>query len=74
MPIVVDPSHATFWRPWVSSMSLASAAAGADGMLEVHKDPDNAAVDPLQPIDYFDFNNLMKSMDLVAKSIGRSIL
>ena len=43
-------------------------------MLEVHKDPDNAAVDPLQPIDYFDFNNLMKSMDLVAKSIGRSIL
>ena len=75
LPIVVDPSHATFWRPWVSSMSLASVAAGADGiMLEVHKDPDNAAVDPLQPIDYFDFNNLMKSMDLVAKSIGRSIL
>ncbi len=74
LPIVVDPSHATFWRPWVSSMSLASVAAGADGiMLEVHKDPDNAAVDPLQPIDYFDFNKLMKSMDLVAKSIGRSI-
>ena len=46
LPIVVDPSHATFWRPWVSSMSLASVAAGADGiMLEVHKDPDNAAVD-----------------------------
>lgn len=75
LPIIVDPSHATFWRPWVSSMSLASVAAGADGiMLEVHKDPKNAAVDPLQPIDYDDFNNLMKSMDLVAKSLGRSIL
>ena len=39
LPIVVDPSHATFWRPWVEPMSLAAVAAGADGiMLEVHPD------------------------------------
>ncbi len=30
LPIVVDPSHATFWAPWVTPMALASVAAGAD--------------------------------------------
>jgi len=76
LPIVSDPSHATFWRPWVQSMSLASVAAGADGiMLEVHPDPENSAVDPLQPIDYKDFKNLMKKMHSVAKaSHNRKIL
>ena len=67
LPIVVDPSHATFWRPWVSSMALASIASGADGiMLEVHPDPKNAAVDPLQPIDFDEFDKLVKKMNLVA--------
>jgi 3-deoxy-7-phosphoheptulonate synthase len=75
LPIVTDPSHATFWRPWVKSMSLASIAAGADGvMLEVHPDPDNAAVDPLQPINYDAFQSLMLDMSRVAQSIGRVVL
>lgn len=75
LPVVTDPSHATFWRPWIKSMSLASIAAGADGvMLEVHPDPDNAAVDPLQPISYDEFQSLMLDMSRVAKSIGRVIL
>jgi 3-deoxy-7-phosphoheptulonate synthase len=74
LPIVTDPSHATFWNPWVKSMSLASVAAGADGvMLEVHPDPKNAAVDPLQPLNFNDFDDTIKSMDLVAKSIGRTV-
>jgi 3-deoxy-7-phosphoheptulonate synthase len=69
LPIVSDPSHATFWRPWVKPMALASVASGADGiMLEVHPDPDNAAVDPLQPINYADFHQLMGNMDAVAKA------
>ena len=76
LPIVVDPSHATFWRQWVNSMSLASVASGADGiMLEVHPDPENSAVDPLQPIDYNEFKYLMKKMHSVAKaSHNRKIL
>jgi len=74
LPVVVDPSHATFWRPWVEPMSLASIAAGADGiMLEVHPDPSNAAVDPLQPIDYNDLENLIKKMELVSHACGRRI-
>ena len=60
LPIAVDPSHATFWRPWVQPMALASIAAGCDSvMLEVHPDPENSAVDPLQPIDFNAFGNLM---------------
>jgi len=75
LPIVVDPSHATFWRPWVRSMALAGVASGADGiMLEVHPDPPNAAVDPLQPIDFKEFEKLCKSMDDVAKALGRNVL
>jgi len=76
LPIVTDPSHATFWRPWVKPMALASVASGADGiMLEVHPDPDNAAVDPLQPINYEAFDDLIHNMDKVAKaSYDRYIL
>ena len=75
LPIVVDPSHATFWRPWVKSMALAGIASGADGiMLEVHPDPPNAAVDPLQPIDFKEFEKLCKSMNDVAKALGRNVL
>jgi 3-deoxy-7-phosphoheptulonate synthase len=75
LPIAIDPSHATFWRPWVSPMALAGIAAGADGvMLEVHPDPSNAAVDPLQSIDYKEFNNLMHSMQNVANAIKRNVL
>ena len=74
LPIVVDPSHATFWRPWVEPMALAGIAAGADGvMIEVHPDPENAAVDPLQPINFADYDDLMKKMDRVAQAVDRNI-
>lgn len=75
LPVFTDPSHATFWRDWVAPMSLASIASGCDGvMLEVHPDPENSAVDPLQPIDYESYRQLMESMDKVAKAIGRKVL
>ena len=75
LPIAVDPSHATFWRPWVSPMSLSSIAAGADSiMLEVHPDPENSAVDPLQPIDFSSFSDLMLNMDKVARVLGKQVL
>ena len=74
LPVVVDPSHATFWRPWVAPMALAGIAAGADGvMLEVHPDPANAAVDPLQPIDFAAFDSLMQRMRAVAQAVGRRV-
>lgn len=75
LPVVVDPSHATFWRPWVEPMALAAIAAGADGvMIEVHPDPPNAAVDPLQAVSFREFENMMRRMDAVAKAISRRVL
>jgi 3-deoxy-7-phosphoheptulonate synthase len=74
LPVMTDPSHATFWRHWVKPMSLASIGAGADGvMLEVHPDPDNAAVDPLQAIDFAAFDALMKDMERVARAVDRTV-
>jgi 3-deoxy-7-phosphoheptulonate synthase len=74
LPIVTDPSHATFWRQWVPSMTLASIAAGADAiMLEVHPDPVNAAVDPLQPIGFEPFADLVEQMELVARAVDRTV-
>ncbi len=73
LPIAVDPSHATFWRSWVAPMTLASVASGADGiMLEVHPDPTNSAVDPLQPIDYQEFSNLIKNINSLKKTLYKN--
>jgi len=74
LPVVVDPSHGTFWRPWVAPMALAAVAAGANGvMLEVHPDPANAAVDPLQAINYAEFSSLMERLGLVARAVGKRV-
>ena len=63
LPIITDPSHATFWASWVAPMCFASVASGADGvMIEVHPDPKNAATDPLQPIGFEEFSDIMKKM------------
>ena len=75
LPIISDPSHATFWAPWVESMTLASIAAGADGLLiEVHPDPKNAAVDPLQPLNFNQFKKLVNKSKKIANSISRKIV
>ena len=48
---IVDPSHAAGRRDWVQPMSLAAAAAGADGIIvEVHNEPDEAICDGPQAI------------------------
>ncbi len=74
LPIVVDPSHATFCRSWVESMSLASVASGADGiMLEVHPRPSQAAVDPLQSINYKKFKEIFIKMQKIAKVVKRIV-
>ncbi len=68
LPIVTDPSHACFWRPWVPSLAKASVAIGANGlMLEVHPDPSNAAVDPLQAISFSEFEILMNQLKRIGE-------
>lgn len=73
-PIISDPSHASFWAPWVPSLTFASIAAGCDGLIiEIHKNPKKSAVDPLQPLDFREFKNLLKISRAVARSIKRKI-
>lgn len=65
LPVVVDPSHATGIRYLVKPMSIASLAAGADGiMVEVHPDPINALSDGMQSLHFNEFEDLMNSINL----------
>jgi 3-deoxy-7-phosphoheptulonate synthase len=74
IPVMADPSHATFKRSYVAPMSRAAIAAGADGLLiEVHPNPEKAWVDPLQSLNFKDFAKLMKEIDGIAKVIGRTL-
>ena len=51
LPVIVDPSHAAGRRELVEPLSLAAAAAGADGvMVEIHPRPDEALCDGPQSL------------------------
>jgi 3-deoxy-7-phosphoheptulonate synthase len=51
LPVIVDPSHAAGRRELVGPLSLAAAAAGADGLLvEVHPRPEEAICDGPQAL------------------------
>ena len=74
VPVIADPSHATFKRLYVPAISRACIAAGADGLLiEVHPDPENAWVDPLQTINFETFAKTMKEIEAIGKVLGRKI-
>lgn len=66
LPVIVDPSHGTGIRSLVLPMTLASLAAGADGvMIEVHPNPDCALSDGEQSLDFKGFSRLMKKLKKV---------
>ena len=74
LPVIVDPSHAAGnWR-LIESLSLASIAAGADGlMIEVHPDPKNALCDGEQSLKPDRFKNLLEKLKVIAGFMGREI-
>jgi 3-deoxy-7-phosphoheptulonate synthase len=74
LPVWVDPSHASgHWR-WVNPLSRAAVAIGADGLIiEVHIDPENALSDGAQSLQPEKFLHLMKDIQKVAESIGRTV-
>ena len=62
-PIISDPSHASFWAPWVPSLAYASVAAGVDGLIiETHPNPSKSKVDPLQPLNFNTFKKVFKNI------------
>ena len=63
LPIIADPSHGTGkWR-MIKPMSLASIAAGADGLIiEVHPSPARALSDGPQSLTPENYHDLMESV------------
>ncbi|MBC8288581.1 MAG: 3-deoxy-7-phosphoheptulonate synthase [Nitrospinae bacterium] len=74
LPIIVDPSHATGHWDMVESMSRASIAAGADGLIiEVHPDPVKAFSDGPQSLKPAKFVSLMENLRPFAELMGRTL-
>ena len=61
LPVIVDPSHAAGRVDLVPSLSYASVAAGADGLLvEVHHDPKHALCDGRQSLTPDEFTEMSR--------------
>ena len=74
LPVFADPSHGTGYWQYVTSMSLAAIAAGADGLaIEVHNNPEAAVSDGGQSLKPENFDLLMKKAAPVAEAVGRNI-
>jgi 3-deoxy-7-phosphoheptulonate synthase len=73
LPVIVDPSHAPGRRALVEPLSLAAAAAGADGIIvEVHPDPDHAICDGPQQLRTEDFAQYAQKVEAAASVAGKT--
>ena len=74
LPIIIDPSHAAGDYKLIEALSLASIAAGADGLIiEVHDDPCNAWSDGSQSLKPKRYAQLVEKGKQIAKVIGREM-
>jgi len=74
LPVIVDPSHGTGKWWLVPPMSRAAIAVGADGLLiEVHHSPAEALSDGEQSLTPENYYKLVKEVQEVALSVGRSL-
>jgi 3-deoxy-7-phosphoheptulonate synthase len=74
LPIIVDPSHAAGRRDLVLPLSLAAAAAGADGIIvEVHPDPDHAICDGPQQLYAHQFTEYAEQVERATALAGKSL-
>lgn len=67
LPVIVDPSHGTGRRELVSVMSVASIAAGADGLiLESHICPEKSISDAKQTISMDEVKNIIRKINKIS--------
>jgi len=72
LPVVIDPSHAAGRRDWVLPMSLAAAAAGADGIIvEIHPEPEQAICDGPQALRTEGFADYVRQLEAAAQLAGK---
>ena len=73
LPVVVEPSHAAGRRDLVEPLSLAAAAAGADGIIvEVHPNPDEAICDGPQALRADSFAEYAAQVERSAAIAGKA--
>jgi len=71
LPVIVDPSHAAGRRDLVLPLSLAAAAAGADGIIvEVHPQPEEAICDGPQQLVADEFAEYVERVQAAAALAG----
>lgn len=74
-PVISDPSHASFWAPWVPPLVYASISANCDGLIiEVHPRPSESKVDPLQPLNYKKFSEVLDVSKKISKIFNKKII
>jgi 3-deoxy-7-phosphoheptulonate synthase len=74
LPVIVDPSHAAGRRDLVLPLSLAAAAAGADGIIvEVHPNPDEALCDGPQALVADEFAGYAAAVERAAALAGKAL-
>ncbi len=70
LPIIMDPSHAAGKSELVEPLSIASAAAGCDGLIiEVHNDPAHALCDGPQSLKPEAFDHLAQKLFKVHETV-----
>jgi 3-deoxy-7-phosphoheptulonate synthase len=74
LPVIVDPSHAAGRRELVLPLSLAAAAAGADGIIvETHPNPEEAVCDGPQALRADGFAEYVGAVERVAALAGKAL-
>jgi len=74
LPVIVDPSHAAGRRDLVEPLSLAAAAAGADGIIvEVHPQPEEAICDGPQQLRGSEFADYAQRVEQAAAIAGKTL-
>ncbi|MBE6830635.1 MAG: 3-deoxy-7-phosphoheptulonate synthase, partial [Ruminococcaceae bacterium] len=74
LPIIIDPSHAAGKSKYITSLSLAGIAAGADGLIiEVHPNPKVAMSDAAQQLTPEAYATLFQKVGALAQVIGREM-
>ena len=73
LPVIVDPSHAAGRRSLVTPLSLAAAAAGADGIIvETHPAPEEAVCDGPQQLVADEFAAYAAKVEAAAGIAGKT--
>src|SRR5262249_14082188 len=74
LPVIVDPSHAAGRRELVQPLSLAAAAAGADGIIvETHPNPEEAICDGPQALHADGFADYVGAVERAATLAGKAL-